>query len=70
VEVTHSGRIKPEKLIRLQENSGRIGAVRKVLIHGGAVEEVSGRGGDHVVQLPLSRFLLKPEAILQAKEEG
>jgi predicted AAA+ superfamily ATPase len=69
VEVTHSRRIKPEKLDRLKDSAGRIGAVRRVLIHGGAVEEMNGEGGRGVMQLPLARFLLQPEVVLPVKEK-
>jgi uncharacterized protein len=69
VEVTHSRRIKAEKLARLEESAGRIGAVRRVLIHGGAVEEMNGERAGDVVQLPLARFLLEPEIVLPVKEE-
>jgi hypothetical protein len=69
VEVTHSRRIKPEKLDRLKDSAGRIGAVRRVLIHGGAVEEMNGEGGRGVMQLPLARFLLQPQVVLPVKEK-
>ena len=68
VEVTHSRRVKADKVARLKKAGDRIGAVRRVLIHGGTLEETTrGDEAGGVVQLPISRFLAEPELILPSE---
>lgn len=69
IEVTHSRRVKAEKVARLEQAGEVMGAVRGVMIHGGALEETPGsEGAGSVVQLPLSRFLAEPGQILSVEE--
>jgi len=69
IEVTHSRRVKAEKIARLKQAGEVIGAARLVMIHGGALEQTPGsEDAGSVIQLPISRFLAEPSLILPAEE--
>jgi len=70
IEVTHSRRIKPTKLGGLAGAGARIGAIRRVLIHGGAADDGSRPGADETVCMPLARFLVDPGSVLGEEARG
>jgi len=69
VEVTSSRRVRDEKLARLEKIGERVGAVKRVLIHGGISDGAPAeRAEDGPMILPLFRFLSKPEIVLPGEE--
>lgn len=63
VEVTSSLRLRADKAERLRQAARELGADRRLLVHGGVLEE-SAEGVDAVV---LQRFLLHPVACLRGE---
>lgn len=61
IEVTSGLRLRADKLKRLRRASEELGADRRLLIHGGVIEETA----EGVEAMALQRFLLDPVACLQ-----
>lgn len=61
VEVTSSSEIRPRKLARVRSAAEALGADALFFVHGGLAEAKE----DRAVSLPLPRFLLAPERVLQ-----
>lgn len=66
IEVTSSSRPRNRKLARLRRAAGHLKTDRRILIYGGVIEEVVE--GARV--LPLQRFLLEPESVLESASTG
>jgi predicted AAA+ superfamily ATPase len=66
VEVTSSGRRRPEKLAGLARAAKALRPDRLLLVHGGVIEEPGG-GETALRTVPLARFLLDTSAILEGE---
>jgi hypothetical protein len=64
VETTSARTVRPRKLAKVQRAAEALGADRLVLLHGGLSVERQGSS----VSMPLPRFLLAPERILEEVE--
>ncbi len=61
IEVTSGLRVRADKLERLRQAAKKLGAERRLLVHGGVIEERA----EGVEAVPLQRFLLDPSALLR-----
>lgn len=61
VEVTGSAEVDSKKIAKLGSAARQLGADRAYLVHGG----ISEGPRDEIVSLPLARFLLHPERVLE-----
>jgi uncharacterized protein len=61
VEVTSGFRVRADKLERLRQAARRLGTDRRLLIHGGVIEETA----EGVKTVPVQRFLLEPRSFLR-----
>ncbi len=61
VEVTSSAEVTSKKIAKLETAARHLGADRAYLVHGG----ISEGPRDGIVSLPLARFLLRPERVLE-----
>jgi predicted AAA+ superfamily ATPase len=61
IEVTSGLRVRADKLERLRQAAGKLGADRRLLIHGGVIEETA----EGVETIPIQRFLLDPSSFLR-----
>lgn len=61
IEVTSSSEVRPRKLDKVRRAAEELGAKRLFFVHGGLSETREGS----LVSLPLPRFLLAPERILE-----
>jgi len=60
IEVTSGLRVRADKLERLRQAAKKLGTDRRLLVHGGVIEETA----EGVETVPLQRFLLDPSALL------
>ncbi len=66
IEVTSGLRARADKLERLRQAAKRLGTDRRLLIHGGVIEEMA----EGVETVPVQRFLLNPASFLRGGAEG
>jgi predicted AAA+ superfamily ATPase len=63
VEVTSALRLRADKVERLRQAARELGADRRLLVHGGVIEE----SAEGIAAVPLQRFLLDPMACLRGE---
>jgi len=63
VEVTSGVRLRADKLGRLRQAAKKLGTDRRLLIHGGAIEETA----EGVEAVPIQRFLTDPSSFFREK---
>jgi predicted AAA+ superfamily ATPase len=63
VEVTSGIRLRADKMERLRQAAKELGADRRILVHGGLIEET----GEEVEAVAIQRFLLDPIACLRGE---
>ncbi len=61
IEVTSGLRVRADKLERLRQAARRLGTDRRLLVHGGVIEEMA----EGVETVPVQRFLLDPGSFLR-----
>ncbi|HEX5761011.1 MAG TPA: AAA family ATPase [Thermoanaerobaculia bacterium] len=66
IEVTSSGRRRPEKLAEVERAGKALGADRLLLVHGGSVEEPERQSGARPISL--TRFLLDTASVIQGEQ--
>jgi predicted AAA+ superfamily ATPase len=65
IEVTSGLRVRADKLERLRQAAKKLGTDRRLLVHGGVIEDKA----EGVETVPLQRFLLDPSAFLREGTE-